>query len=445
MLTVIPLFGVSKLIQVRSGSGFSNISSSFHSYPSPRSPIHMVMHSLFLFQSLVIVILFTTKSFSTGFIATTSVLKRGVPVDLHTKPLDANDDDDGIELNGVNHNNNSNDIMKILSKRIIEVSESQRFQERLDRFHDKVDGETSLILDLPVICFDAILPNQVMEGSTSDSTFVSFLRELGLGGWFVMTSLDFKKRMVRRNGTLCKIEFLDMVKTNDRLPTSIDFVIRGEKRIRIIGENHGMKRRIGRWRRSYDDYGEESILGWGPERFLDAPVSTTSVPFAPVINYSELSLMTLNDPSKFEWSLTRVECYHDDTSEVTDDLIRRAKLLLPLVETWYDLASDMKTYENIQVTATARVQQGQPFMSVQPDNLLQRVKKDLGEMPELNRQGIHDFVFWVAALINPLPCLGVSLEIRGKVLEACGLEEKFNILEFGLQRSIQNLRGERPL
>lgn len=126
-------------------------------------------------------------------------------------------------------------------------------------------------------------------------------------------------------------------------------------------------------------------------------------------------------------------------------MIRRAKLLLPLVETWCDLASDMKTYENIQVTATARVQQGQPFMSVQPDNLLQRVKKDLGEMPELNRQGIHDFVFWVAALINPLPCLGVSLEIRGKVLEACGLEEKFNILEFGLQRSIQNLRGERPL
>jgi hypothetical protein len=141
-----------------------------------------------------------------------------------------------------------------------------------------------------------------------------------------------------------------------------------------------------------------------------------------------------------------VECYHDDTSDVTDDLIRKAQSLIPLVKEWCDLASDMKTYENTKVTATTRVQQGQPFMSVQPENLLERVKRDLGEMPQLNHQGsIYDFAFWVAALINPLPSLGVSLEIRGKLLEAYSLEEKLTILEFGLQRSLQNLRGERPL
>lgn len=109
-------------------------------------------------------------------------------------------DDEGFEKNDFHHED-SDDMMTILSKRIKEVSDSQSFQENLDQFYDRIiDDQTSLILDVPVICFDAILPNQVMEGSTSDSTFVSFLRELGLGGWFVMTSLDFKKRLVRRNG-----------------------------------------------------------------------------------------------------------------------------------------------------------------------------------------------------------------------------------------------------
>lgn len=404
------------------------------------------MHYASLYKNLTITLLFILCASSKGFVPTIATKRSLVAyTTIH--------DDEGFEPNDF-HPKDSDDMMAILSKRIKEVSDSQSFQEKLDQFYNQIiDDQTSLILDVPVICFDAILPNQVMEGSTSDSTFVSFLRELGLGGWFVMTSLDFKKRLVRRNGTLCKIEFIDMVhtSTNDRLPTAIDFVIRGKKRIRVLGEHSGMRMRIGRWRKSYDDNGEESVLGWGPERFLDAPLPTTTTTTTTTTTgsssiSSKVESTSLDDLPKCKWTWTGVECYHDDTSDVTDDLIRKAQSLIPLVKEWCDLASDMKTYENSKVTATTRVQQGQPFMSVQPDILLERVKRDLGEMPQLNHQGsIYDFVFWVAALINPLPCLGVSLEIRGKLLEAYSLEEKLTILEFGLQRSLQNLRGERPL
>jgi len=78
----------------------------------------------------------------------------------------------------------------------------------------------------------------------------------------------------------------------------------------------------------------------------------------------------------------------------------------------YDLASNnIRTYEDIGVTcATRRVKCGQPFISTQPNNILSRVKKDLGEMPLITATSMHDFVFWAAALVNPVPALGVSLD-----------------------------------
>ena len=47
--------------------------------------------------------------------------------------------------------------------------------------------------------------------------------------------------------------------------------------------------------------------------------------------------------------------------------------------------------------------------------------------------------------MNPLPPLGVSLEIRGALLEAATDEQRMAILERGLLRSIDNLKGIRPL
>ena len=67
-----------------------------------------------------------------------------------------------------------------------------------------------------------------------------------------------------------------------------------------------------------------------------------------------------------------------------------------------------------------RVKRGQTFISVQPDNILRCVKKNLGEMSLITANSIYDFVSWAAALVNPLPVLGVSLEILGRMLEAYG-------------------------
>lgn len=302
---------------------------------------------------------------------------------------------------------------------------------------------------LPVISLDALLPNQKLEGSTQDPTFIKLLIDLGLGGWFVMTSLDFRQRKLRRNGVLCKIEFIDAAKklqpiSNSKFgtPASIKFVIAGKKRCRVVGSGEALALRIGRWRRDYDENGEEVQLGWGEERFLDLPNSANAT------NVESNSLPT--DPSPDEkitdscqWTMTEVECDIDQDEDFSPQDIQKAESLIPMIDEWYNLASNMQTYKNTNVTATTRVQRGQPLLSVEPDKLLLRVLKDLGERPPSSDP--TSLAFWAAALINPLPPLGVSLEIRGKLLETFAVEERLKVLEFGLVRSIQNLKGERPL
>lgn len=326
-----------------------------------------------------------------------------------------------------------------------------------DKFFSNTEDSSSSLLSLPVICFDALLPNQKLEGSTEDPTFTRFLlEETGLGGWFVMTSFEYRSRKVRRNGVLCKVEFLDAAASsslNDsdpkrRIPTSLDFVIVGKRRCRLVGKKEGLEARIGRWRRIYDDNGEESVLGWGMERFTDElPPSRNDDddPLSPLIQEG-VEISTIRDPK--QWSATPIEVHSIDESKnlasIDPASLDKAESLVPLMDEWVNLASNPDTYGNVNVTASIRVQRNQPVLSVDPGALLKRAIAELGERPDPRTNPTH-FCFWGGALINPLPALGVSLEIRGNLLEVRTLEERLTILEAGLVRSIQNLKGERSL
>ena len=115
-----------------------------------------------------------------------------------------------------------------------------------------------------MICLDALLPNQTLIGSTTDPTFCNMLRTIGLGGIFVMTSLNNRQRRIRRFGVIARIELVDVdgddndVNTNDDIPeqykhlstpTQVSFSIVGKRRCEILGKGIDMKERIGRWRR----------------------------------------------------------------------------------------------------------------------------------------------------------------------------------------------------
>lgn len=351
------------------------------------------------------------------------------------------------------------DFLVGLQKRVDTLAKAQEVEKSF------VDGD--VVVNLPVICFDALLPGQRMHGSTTDPTFCEvrlrcvydnllrhslvlkqhliiiyqMLRSLGLGGSFVMTSLNTKQRKLRRHATIAKIELVDVEPNTDFSPTAVTFMIAGQRRCEILGVANDMKARVGRWRRDYDPDGEETRLGWGEERFVDIENSRLRSDVRILLSRSNDEEGTTSN----EWNNNKIFVIDQDKEDenATAAVMDKAASLIPLIEQWYSLASNPDTFENIDVVASTRIQRGQPGLRVDPDALLRRVRMDLGTIPPSTKPTA--LAVWGAALINPLPALGVSTEVRGAILHVNGAEAKLDVLERGLIRSINNLKGIMPL
>ena len=376
---------------------------------------------------------------------------------------------DKNENNNSENNNDGDDddvdsdasIMAELSRRISDLSESERqisetFEQGLQRRvasvakSDQLEAQarTSGITNLPAIAFDQLLPRQRLVGRTTDPTFGKLLRDLGLGGLFVMVSIDARARKVRRCGVIARIEYVDVDNAatgpGGEAPTAVDFRIMGRTRCRILGPAADMEARVGRWRRGHDPDGEEAVLGFAKERFLDSDLGVDD------------GTTVFNGGADFEFVLSEwtpvkidVALDNEDTEEITPEIIAKAQRIVPMLQQWIDLASSSNTYNNVDVVASARIKKGEPGLLTDPQKQITSVLKDLGQMPEplpdSTSRHLHEFCFWGAALINPLPPLGVSLEVRGRMLEATSIEERLVLLEKTVSRSIQNLNGTRPL
>jgi Lon protease-like protein len=68
---------------------------------------------------------------------------------------------------------------------------------------------------------------------------------------------------------------------------------------------------------------------------------------------------------------------------------------------------------------------------------------DLGPIPPEDEPS--ERAFWVAALINPLPGMGVAMEIRPLLLMARSAEERVGIALKGILESIKHMDGSAPL
>lgn len=109
--------------------------------------------------------------------------------------------------------------------------------------------------------------------------------------------------------------------------------------------------------------------------------------------------------------------------EVTTTDVSEARHLPPLVARWRTLVEGGH-HERFQ---------GQ----------VQAVLDDLGPMPPPQAAG--HMALWVAALINPLPALGVAYEIRPSVLAAPTVAERLRFVREGIAGSIGHVRGTAPL
>lgn len=67
-----------------------------------------------------------------------------------------------------------------------------------------------------------------------------------------------------------------------------------------------------------------------------------------------------------------------------------------------------------------------------------QVLTDLGQIPPPEKPSAR--ALWVAGLINPLPALGVALEIRPAVLTAASVQARLRAARLGLEDSIARLQ-----
>eukprot|EP00931_Biecheleriopsis_adriatica_P101552 TRINITY_DN76667_c0_g1_i1.p1 TRINITY_DN76667_c0_g1~~TRINITY_DN76667_c0_g1_i1.p1 ORF type:complete len:264 (+),score=57.39 TRINITY_DN76667_c0_g1_i1:45-794(+) len=126
----------------------------------------------------------------------------------------------------------------------------------------------------------------------------------------------------------------------------------------------------------------------------------------------------LHDQGPVEW----LEVEELDDEVLVHDM-EAAAALPPLVDEWCGLVRGSRFERS----------EGQ----------ISQILADLGPMPPAEAAG--QIAFWVAALINPLPALGVAFEIRPDVLEAKTVGERVLVARKGIEDSIGHVSGKRPL
>jgi len=87
-------------------------------------------------------------------------------------------------------------------------------------------------------------------------------------------------------------------------------------------------------------------------------------------------------------------------------------------------------------TKLARVNERQPGQ-------IDRLLLQLGKMPPVEKPS--NLAFWIGALVNPLPGMGVAKEIRPKLLTAESAEERVAIAFDGIRSSITHMDGSKPM
>ncbi len=74
---------------------------------------------------------------------------------------------------------------------------------------------------------------------------------------------------------------------------------------------------------------------------------------------------------------------------------------------------------------------------------IDRLLEDLGERPPQEQPS--ELAFWVGALINPLPAMGVAMEVRPALLSAKTAEDRVQLALDGIWKSIKHMEGTKQL
>jgi Lon protease-like protein len=240
---------------------------------------------------------------------------------------------------------------------------------------------------LPIVVIDTMLPRQVLKIEANEDSFTRLVKtqlekENPVFGMVGLATLSTGQTLPLQNGV--EVEIVGMPKVVEGTPLGLRVELRAGRRFRITGELDTAKEGWTQARvRFLDSKQEEEAEEKGAEPIALARAMSLAREFtAPNVNMK------------------------DNAS---------------LVDRWIELA---------------RQKERNPG---QIDQLL----KDLGKIPPVTEPS--ERAFWVGALINPLPGMGVAMEIRPQLLMARTAEERVGTAIAGILASIRHMDGTKTL
>ena len=249
---------------------------------------------------------------------------------------------------------------------------------------------------LPIVNIDSILPRQVIKLEiANDETFQRLIQSLiqkerPVMGMVGKVRLSTGEMVPLQNG--CEVEVVETpeILTGGNAPgddiSAVRVTLKAGRRFRMLDEFYQAPEGWAEAKVEYLDSAQEQ-----EEEEMESPQGAMAV-FRAMETARQFTAPNMNMPDG-----------------------------LSLVDRWIELA---------------RVNERTPG---QIDELL----FDLGPIPP--EEDPSDRAFWVAALINPLPGLGVAMEIRPLLLMARTAEERVGIALKGILESIKHMDGSAPL
>jgi ATP-dependent protease La (LON) substrate-binding domain len=280
-------------------------------------------------------------------------------------------------------------------------SDSQFLESLRNRLKQVTDRETKI----PLVVLDAMLPRQVLKIKVQNDLFIRLIQDrwqeerptFGMLGIAKASSGEVIQLM---HGVEVQISGKPSIIRTPEDGTSIQLELKGGRRFVLRGEI------------------ETAPQGWtqGRVEFVSSSQQESS----------EASESSLEDRMALARAIQRSREFTSPNFQIaisttTKEGEEKERNLCSLIDRWIHLARERERSPG------------------QIDQLL----LDLGEIPPIEEPS--ERAFWVGALINPIPAMGVALEIRPALLTARTAEERTLVALDGIIRSIKHMDGSAPM
>lgn len=272
------------------------------------------------------------------------------------------------------------------------TEEEDNFMASLRKRMDQVNDRAS---KLPLVVLDSMLPRQVLKVQVQNPVFKELIRsrlveEEPRFGILGMAKLATGELVHLKNGVEVQIIGKPKIIPNESIESKEDGILvefKAGRRFRIV---EGVENVPGGWTEARVEFLDSSEEEAKEEKMSEDRMSLAR-------------------------AIAKARAFTHTNTMYTEE-----KDML-LVERWTELAKENER------------EKGQ----------IDRLLNDLGKIPPSEQPS--ERAFWIGALINPIPALGVALEIRPALLTADKAEERVQIALDGIIRSIKHMDGTKRM